>query len=223
MKKLILVGCGGVGSWLLPALVRQHDPEKIIAIDGDKLERKNLDRQLFSELDIGRNKAEALADKYGCAADPVWFSMGMMEIERDDWILVAADNHPARNAALQEADANGALVILAMNETWSAEAVFYQRGWRGGERDPRVYYPEIATVRTGDPRAAAVGCTGEAQTQNPQLVNANFMAAALALHLFALWSREARRHPREIQERLPYRLTSNQTRFEIHPERKPQT
>lgn len=220
MKKIILVGCGGVGSWLLPALVRQHD--HVVAIDGDRLERKNLDRQLFDENDLDRNKAEALAERYGCEHMSQWFSMGMMEIGEGDWILVAADNHPARNAALQEADANGALVIMAMNETWSAEALFYHRGWRGSERDPRVYYPEIGTVRTGDPRAAAVGCTGEAAQANPQLINANFMAAGLALHLFALWSREAKNHPREIRELLPYRLISNQTRFEIHPQRKTQ-
>mgnify|MGYP000856154200 CR=1 FL=1 len=62
----------------------------------------------------------------------------------------------------------------------SAEAYYYRRRWKGTARDPRVYYPEINQDRSGDPRATSIGCTGEVQNQNRQLVSANLMAAALA-------------------------------------------
>jgi hypothetical protein len=79
-----------------------------------------------------------------------------------------------------EGDESGCQAIFAVNETHSSEAYYCWRTWRRTERDPRVYYPELNTDRAGDPRTAAVGCTGEAQENNRQLVFANLIAAALA-------------------------------------------
>ena len=42
----LIIGAGGVTSYMLPALKNSFDLEANI-IDGDKLEKKNLDRQLF--------------------------------------------------------------------------------------------------------------------------------------------------------------------------------
>ncbi len=62
-------------------------------------------------------------------------------------------------------------------------------------RDPRVYYPEINTDRSGDPRATSIGCTGEAQTNNRQLVSANLMAATLGPGILTMssWNLKAPR------------------------------
>src|SRR5665213_4076659 len=122
---------------------------------------------------------------------PEWFARGKLRIQRMDWLLVFVDNHPARKEALEVCDECGCQAILAANETHSSEACYYQRSWKGTKRDPRVYYPDIQTSRSGDPRAAAIGCTGEAQQNNRQLVSANFMAAALAEHLYVLWQMKA--------------------------------
>jgi molybdopterin/thiamine biosynthesis adenylyltransferase len=211
--KAIIIGTGGVGSWLAPALCRILDPDRVTLIDGDKLEKKNLDRQLFNEEHIGQNKAEALARLYGCEGIPKWFSMGQFEINEGDWLMVCVDNHPARLAALQECDSNGCRAIFGANETYSAEACFYIRGWRGTGLDPRVYYPEILTDHSGDPRATAIGCTGEAQQTNRQLASANFMAAALMLQLFTVWTK-APTLRKEAQNHLPHKLVSNLAKME---------
>ncbi len=54
MSKIYIIGAGGVGSWLTPAMCMLIKPEDITIVDGDKLEDKNLNRQLFNEEDIWR-------------------------------------------------------------------------------------------------------------------------------------------------------------------------
>lgn len=69
---ICLVGCGGTGSWLAPAVVRvvkkMLDDGKNVSlyfIDPDYVERKNVYRQNFAEAEIGLNKAVSLAHRYG--------------------------------------------------------------------------------------------------------------------------------------------------------------
>lgn len=209
-----IVGSGGVGSWLAPSLCMLIGSKNVVLVDGDTLEEGNLNRQLFTRQHLGRNKAEALAGLYGCKAIPEYYNMGRFRVTEDDWLVMCVDNHPARNAALNESDARGCRVICAANETHSAEAYYYNRGWREGVLDPRVYYPEITTNREGDPLARAIGCTGEAQEANRQLVSANFSAAALAQHLFVVWAMEAPKLNSETLPSLPYKLVQNLTKLE---------
>jgi ThiF family len=217
MKSAIyIIGCGGVGSWLTPSLTLLTSPEQITLIDADILEEKNLDRQLFKPEDIGKSKVEALAERYGCHFMHEWFSEGLREFREDDWLIVCVDNHMARKAALNVCDRYGTLAIFAANETSSSEAYFYQREWRGTPLDPRVYFPDILTDKSNDPRARAIGCTGEAQKENPQLVTSNSMAASLAGHLFALWHLHAPTVKPQIIPCLPYRLVCNRTGMETH-------
>jgi hypothetical protein len=185
-------------------------------IDGDLIERKNLNRQMFDARQIGLNKAQALAGKYGCHFLAEWFSRGKLRHYRTDWLICLVDNHRTRLETLEVCDESGCQAIFAANETHSAEAYYYRRNWQGTPRDPRVYYPEITTDRSGDPRAATAGCTGAAQENNRQLVSANLMAAALAEHLFVLWHLKAPRMDRETIELLPYKMAANLTKLETY-------
>ena len=75
IKNIVVLGCGGTGSWLIPKIVKTmndlhrkrilRDKPKLILVDGDTVEPKNLIRQNFIESDIGSNKAEAMAMRYG--------------------------------------------------------------------------------------------------------------------------------------------------------------
>lgn len=73
--RLILTGCGGTGSWLAPAVARVgklliekfSKNVEISFYDPDFVEEKNIYRQNFCAAEIGYNKAEALADRYGRA------------------------------------------------------------------------------------------------------------------------------------------------------------
>jgi hypothetical protein len=69
---VVVIGCGGTGSQLIPDLVRAfkfgnnvYDGTDITLVDGDFVESKNIERQNFISRDIGKNKAEVLAKRYG--------------------------------------------------------------------------------------------------------------------------------------------------------------
>ena len=71
LNKIVVIGCGGIGSQLSVVLMRYLNSvkdlgqiKKIVLVDGDKLERKNLSRQEFKEKHIADNKAQALSEFY---------------------------------------------------------------------------------------------------------------------------------------------------------------
>lgn len=72
---IFIVGCGGTGSRIVPLVAQfiktlRHviDP-KIVLMDFDNVEEKNLLRQNFIRPDIGKNKAVVLAERYSRAYD----------------------------------------------------------------------------------------------------------------------------------------------------------
>lgn len=64
--RFVVIGAGGIGSWLCPALARMLEfrapGSGLVIVDGDNYEPKNLERQVFSQ--IG-NKAVVLASDLG--------------------------------------------------------------------------------------------------------------------------------------------------------------
>lgn len=65
--QVIVVGCGGTGSRLVPLLAQQaanRNDMHIMLCDFDIIEHKNLSRQNFYEFEVGENKAKALADRF---------------------------------------------------------------------------------------------------------------------------------------------------------------
>ena len=69
-----VVGCGGTGSFLvqllcrvLQHLIHQGKRSSLVLVDPDQVEVKNLTRQCFCQAEVGLNKAEALAARYGMA------------------------------------------------------------------------------------------------------------------------------------------------------------
>lgn len=106
---LILVGCGGTGSWLAPAIARyakilmdSFDKRMtVVFMDPDRVEEKNIYRQNFCAAEIGRNKAETLAERYGLAwgleiqAVPAKFHAMILS---DCIVMGCVDNAAARKA-----------------------------------------------------------------------------------------------------------------------------
>ncbi len=215
MKSIYIIGAGGVGSWLTPAMCLLTASGRVTVIDGDFLEKKNLNRQLFDISHIGKEKARCLAEKYKCNSNSAWFSHGSMAFDASDWLMVGVDNNPARKAVLQSCDQYGCKAIFGANETTSAEAYYYDPLWKDSDLDPRVYYPEILTDDSDDPRSEAIGCTGEAQAKNVQLVSANFMAAALMQHLYVLHAMEKPKLERAVHKEMMHRIRQNLNSYEF--------
>jgi hypothetical protein len=71
LTKLVLVGCGGIGSWLSGGvariaweLKRMGRPVEVQFWDFDRVTQQNIPRQGFTTGDIGLYKAEALALRF---------------------------------------------------------------------------------------------------------------------------------------------------------------
>jgi len=71
ITNILVIGCGGTGSYVIPNLVRllanSKTPTCLTLADADTVEDKNLLRQNFIKSDVGKNKAEALACRYSAA------------------------------------------------------------------------------------------------------------------------------------------------------------
>ena len=192
LNNVYIIGCGGVASWLLPLMVKllsnQSPPPCITLVDGDRLEKRNLDRQLFNLDHVGKPKAEMLVTKYKdqyprLVAINEFLMDGSLQPEPGSLFFGCADNHAARRMVLSLVDQWGGKAIIGGNEYTDSEAYIYDPEWRGTHLDPRVYYPEILTDTTGDP-TRPVSCQGEATVAHPQLAWANFSAANAMVGLF---------------------------------------
>lgn len=194
-QHIYVIGAGGVASYLLPPLLKilrtkATEVPDVTVFDQDKLTKRNLDRQLFGERFVDRFKAEALCEIYAedypdrLHFEPHWFHSGV-PINEESLLICCVDNHPARKATLESCDSNRGKCIIAANEYTDSQAMYYEPGFRGTTKDPRVRYKEIEEDTSDDP-IRPVGCASEEALKTaPQLAIANFTAASHALQL--LW------------------------------------
>lgn len=63
MRKVLVIGAGGIGSFLIP-LLDKVGLYSITVADPDNVEAKNLPYQNFTEEDIGENKASVMGNRY---------------------------------------------------------------------------------------------------------------------------------------------------------------
>lgn len=157
--------------------------------DRDILELRNLDRQLFNQNSVGKYKAMELmkhARIRGARAVTEWFTDATPLNPTDhDLIICVADNHPARNAALTQAERLKIPAIIGGNEYYDSQAYLYVPE---KTKDPRETYPEISTQKSGDP----ISCQGEEQEIHPQLALANFRCASHIADLLWLYHTETK-------------------------------
>ena len=197
-ERVVLIGCGGIGSQLLLPLCRYlaHRPEPrplLVLVDGDVFEAGNRSRQLVPAGGLGTNKAEALAQPardYGLAVAVVPTAVddtnvGQIVRERD-LVLLAVDNHPTRaivDRHLARLD-TATLISGGNDETDGNVQLVRRREGRSVDGHLVEIHPEIGEipateVATGD------GCMAHLAAR-PQLVVTNLMVAAAMLN--AIWA-----------------------------------
>ena len=196
---IYLIGCGGVGSYLLPALY--HSTKDYITLfDGDTIEQKNYERQHLEQHHTGENKASVMARSLHFLPKrfevfPEYITKDNFFPERKSIIFCCVDNHPARKVCLQKADEHECCVILSANEYESVQAYLYLPEWKDTPRDYRIKYPEVMTDTRFDPTQR--GCN-EVLESFPQLAIFNNLAAALGLQLFHILKTKRFRHTTAI-------------------------
>ena len=98
---ITVAGCGGTGGFVAEGLCRllpQH--ARLVLVDHDRVEERNLLRQNFTSQDIGRFKSEALAynlaRKTGRTVGYSTYPVAMVSLESPGLLLGCVDNGPAR-------------------------------------------------------------------------------------------------------------------------------
>ncbi len=151
-KKAAVIGCGGLGGYLVEFLAR-IGIGSIVAVDGDVFEKSNLNRQLLSNLsNLGTGKAKAAAERVRLI-DPK-ISVQAVEVFLDetnaagliqgcDVVLDALDNIPARKILAKACGEAGIPYIYGAIQGWIAQTAVLLPG------DPwlEVLYPEGTVIR----------------------------------------------------------------------------
>ena len=146
-KRVLVVGCGGLGGHLIEQLAR-IGIGSIRAVDGDVFEETNLNRQLFSEVSLmGVSKAEAAADRVRrvnpqveCEAIRAYLTAenSARLVTGCDAVLGGLDNIPSRKILAAACSQAGIPYIYGAISGWVAQAAVSMPG--DGLLD--ILYPE---------------------------------------------------------------------------------
>ena len=100
--KILQIGCGGIGSWLAEEVARAFNEQQIghsvdywIA-DNDIVEVVNIRHQNFTDKDIGRNKADALAMRFKIFEPIIQRVNGATDLNGFGLIVLCVDNNSTR-------------------------------------------------------------------------------------------------------------------------------
>ena len=196
-ERIVLVGLGGIGSQLVPSLVRylafRPEPRPmLVLVDGDAYEPSNRTRQVFPEGAIGSNKAEALAEAsrggltVQAVADFLTEANVATVIRDGDVVLMAVDNHWTRFVVDRHlATLDEVTLISGGNDETDGNVQLVRR--RGGEFvDGSLAEIHAEIGRTTEAEfAARNGCERQVE-ERPQLVVTNLMVASAMLN--CLWA-----------------------------------
>lgn len=214
-RSVLVVGCGGTGGYVVSHLARlvhvmnsenRWDKVELILADGDIVEEKNLLRQHFIRPDLGKNKAEALADRYSAA-----FGLEVSTIAKDlesldDFAILGEKQSPVvvgcvdNNASRQVINewflsdgwdrygSSAKFWIDAGNEETAGQIICgfrppRQRPWRGTTFSlPSVveHYPEVLD---GELKFNSELSCAERAASAPQNMMTNVTAATLVMNL----------------------------------------
>lgn len=196
---LIVIGCGGTGGHYINNLGRflhsynyKQDFElKITLIDGDIVEEKNLTRQPFLPEDVGRKKAEVMAEVmgqvYGVKCEfidhYIDYASDIKKLVRDDTVVLlvgAVDNHQCRQSMHQFFQESDTCIYMDAANEYSVGEVVVGAHIGGIEMfaDRSAYFPEILTDKSA--RRSEESC--EALNEStPQHLVTNLLAANILL------------------------------------------
>lgn len=91
MKKIMVIGAGGIGSFLIPLLNRVKEYE-ITVWDNDIVEEKNLSYQDFNAEDVGKYKTDVMAKRYDTVTSQPYRVLTKKQMEGYDLVVCCVDN-----------------------------------------------------------------------------------------------------------------------------------
>jgi molybdopterin/thiamine biosynthesis adenylyltransferase len=202
IKKLKLIGAGGIGCYLIDGLARYASYKsdstcEITIIDGDAYEEKNRERQKFTKC---QNKAAEMVALNKEAFPKVHFRAHQEYVTEDnvisliregDYVLLCVDNHATRKLVSERcSELDNVTLISGGNDYTDGNVIVYIR--KDGSdvtKSPIDLYPSIANPKDKNPGEVSQLDRQSCQEQaidNPQLVPTNMTAAAIMLNCYRL-------------------------------------
>lgn len=208
VAKIVIVGCGGTGSYLVPAISRSITVNgkgtSLLLIDGDNVEEKNLKRQNFIAADVGKNKAEVLCARYASAFG---IAISMLDkyvesvdkfreiITNETLVITCVDNIKTRlmvKEAISKITEGAVYWIDCGNEEFTGQVVMSASvpWWKPSDLiDTGLYpmpdvfdlYPELFERANTDKLPTELSCA-EMAVSSPQYGFVNMLAATLAMN-----------------------------------------
>lgn len=200
---IFVIGVGGTGGYISAPLSRlvSHHPltenSRVVFIDGDEFEEKNATRQIVGEAQIGMNKARAMVDfcsyqgltNVECRESFVSTSTFIPMLRRSEspLIVCAVDNDATRRDtinAIQAECVEKDFFFITPGNSDGTETVKGQALWFGRIEsqtvgmNPMIAYPNIENPEDSIPEKGSCALMAPSR---PQLISANFMAAAVTL------------------------------------------
>lgn len=200
--KIVMLGAGGTGGHIAPHLYRLlhalDRPVEVIIADGDIVEEKNLVRQNFISCDLGRNKAQVLAERYASAFGmEIKYIPDFIENEEKlakllkpgfsyyspetlTILIGAVDNNKSRQLCHRVFNKSKNLIYIdSGNGEFTGQVVC------GVRRKGKTYYKPIGEVypdilEDTDKFPTELSCA-EASVSAPQSIAANIMAATAVI------------------------------------------
>jgi PRTRC genetic system ThiF family protein len=216
IQTVTVVGLGGTGAQVARSVARivydmraarLHTP-KIVLIDPDPVEHKNVGRQLYTAADIGQKKAHVLMRRFNAALGLDIASIDQAvdadrHFERSGSLIVGCvDNHLARR---ELARVKGAVWIDAGNHVDAGQVVIGNTGDRetalrnlDGHKGKTAYLPHAGLLFPAllepEPPAPqpvqAVSCAELVEAGSQHLLINDWVAAVTAQYVYKLLHRE---------------------------------
>jgi molybdopterin/thiamine biosynthesis adenylyltransferase len=199
MRKVKIIGVGGIGSYLVEPLARYlnflNTSVEITIVDGDAYESKNKQRQQFSK--IG-NKAEVTVKDLSLKFPNILFKAQPVYIDKknvislireNDEVFLCVDNHSTRNIVSKRCEElDNVLLINGANEYTDGDVFVYaKRDGKNAKTNNRSLieaFPKIADPQDLHPaEKKQSSCQVEAQS-SPQLLFMNLTIAAFMCNCY---------------------------------------
>ena len=152
--KINIVGCGGTGGYVVPnvlRLLKEKGHNALVELyDHDYVEERNIPRQNFCYEDVGKNKAQVLAERYASAFGvPITIFNGKLtdkNFKRSTqpaiWVMCVDNNETRRLVA-----DSGERMLDVGNELKYGQVFYHLR--KGGSTDIYAIHPEIKENKKG--------------------------------------------------------------------------
>lgn len=151
-KRVLIVGCGGLGGNLI-SIFSRIGVGKLRIVDGDVFEATNLNRQLFSEVPVlGKNKAKVAADRIfrinpDIEVDAVEAFLTEENapalLQECDIAVDALDNIPGRRLLADACDKAGIPLVYGAISGWVAQSALSMPG----DKLVETLYPADTVLR----------------------------------------------------------------------------